>query len=106
MTKQKLSIASKASPIEVWLTQGNLAITCRVVFEDETTDGLDVDAVSMRGAQREITGWLIDQGYTPVARWTTESASEDNDVLETSRQFRITRSKLEDDVAQVLEKAR
>ena len=32
----------------------------------------------MRGAQREITGWLLKWGYKPDGRWTTEE--EDDQV--------------------------
>jgi hypothetical protein len=39
-----------------------MTITCMVVNEDETSSGLDVDSLSMRGAQREITGYLIGEG--------------------------------------------
>jgi hypothetical protein len=34
----------------------------------------------MRGAQREMTGWLIRQGYTPVGRWSTEADNSDSDL--------------------------
>src|SRR5919205_1359001 len=44
------------SPIEVWLSRANVGITCTVVLEDERTSNLDVNALSIRGAQREITG--------------------------------------------------
>ena len=37
-----------------------LSMPCAVVH-DESTESLDVDAFSMRGAQREITGYLISQ---------------------------------------------
>ena len=51
----------KPTPIEVWLTQENMEVNCMVVREDESTDNsLDVVSLSMRGAQREITGTLIE----------------------------------------------
>jgi len=56
-------------PVEVWLTQKNMEIRCLVVFEDESTERIGVDSLSLRGAQREITRCLIDQGYQPVGRW-------------------------------------
>jgi hypothetical protein len=37
----------------------------------------------MRGAEREMTGWLISQGYKPVGRWQTE----DDGGQEVSRRF-------------------
>jgi hypothetical protein len=60
---------SEAGPVEIWLTQNNMEINCMVVREDESTTSLQVESLSMRGAQREITGYLIDQGYTPAGRW-------------------------------------
>ena len=79
-----MELEANNGPIEVWLTQDNMEITCRIVFNDETTDELDVDSLSMRGAQREMTGWLIGQGYEPVGRW----AKEDDRGYETMRRFR------------------
>ncbi|GAA3089185.1 hypothetical protein JOF29_007953 [Kribbella aluminosa] len=85
------SIENKSSPIEVWLRQENMAIVCTVVYEDESTQQLDVDSLSMRGAQREMTGWLISNGYQPVGRWESEATGADGDDLvavETSRRFK------------------
>ncbi len=76
---------TRPSPIEVWLTKGNIQITCRMVHEDETTQEVDVDSLSMRGAQREITGYFIGQGYKPVGRWEYE----DEDGDESVRRFAI-----------------
>jgi hypothetical protein len=75
-------LENNTGPIEVWLSQPHMKITCRVVFEDESTNQLDVESLSMRGAQREMTGWLIDRGYEPVGRWGIETDGE------TMRQFR------------------
>ena len=61
------SMFDKQGPIEVWLSQRNGKITCRVVFEDESTLEPVVDSRSLRGAQREITGRLVEE-YEPVAR--------------------------------------
>lgn len=82
----------KTQPIEVWLSQPNLEVTCRIVYEDERTDTLDIGSLSMRGAQREVTGYLIKQGYTPAGRWEIEHLVEGDEreavVEETSRRFR------------------
>jgi hypothetical protein len=59
--------------------------------EDESEHEYDVTSLSMRGAQREITGWLIRNGYAPVARWTAEAA-DGGDVVESSRKFRLAAS--------------
>jgi hypothetical protein len=82
------------SPIEVWLSQGKMGITCTVVLEDERTGTLDVNALSIHGAQREITGYLIDHGYTPVGNWEVEADSDNGyggkDAVETSRKFKLS----------------
>ena len=82
------------SPIEVWLSQKNMEITCTVVLEDERTSSLDVNSLSMRGAQREITGHLIANGYSPVGRWEVEAGSDNGsggkDAVETSRKFKLS----------------
>jgi len=82
----------KPSPIEVWLSQRNMLITCRVVHEDESTRELEVDSISMRGAQREMTGFFVNQGYQPIGRWEDETAEEDrggNPFVETVRKFKL-----------------
>jgi len=82
------------TPIEVWLSQANMEITCTVVLENESTSTLEVNSLSMRGAQREITGYLIAHGYTPVGRWEVEAGSDNGyggkDTVETSRRFKLT----------------
>jgi hypothetical protein len=77
----------KPGPVEVWLTQKNMQITCRVVYEDESTAELEVDSLSMRGAQREMTGYFIRGGYTPAARW--ELISDEEYGLESVRRFNL-----------------
>jgi hypothetical protein len=46
---------------------------------------LGIDSLSMRGAQREITGWLIKQGYKPDGRWAAEAGVDH----ETWRRFKL-----------------
>ena len=87
-----VSGAPAKKPVEVWLTQRNLEVTCRVVNEDESVEGLTVDSLSMRGAQREITGWFIDQGYRPVGRWTSYVDGDTGEGLESSRRFAPAKS--------------
>jgi hypothetical protein len=74
---------TRPTPIEIWLRQDNMAISCMEVHEDETTYHIDIKSLSMRGAQREISGYLIQQGYEPVGRWQVEHEDE------TSRKFRL-----------------
>jgi hypothetical protein len=84
------TITDKAGPIEVWLSQDKKTVTCRVVYEDESTEHFNVESLSMRGAQREITGWLIREGYKPDGRWTAEAEdSSTNEELETWRRFEL-----------------
>ena len=92
------------SPIEVWLSQTNMEITGTVVLEDESTSTLEVNSLSMRGAQREMTGYLIAHGYTPVGRWEVEADSDNGyggkDTVETSRKFKLKLSPFEFERAQ------
>ena len=82
------------SPIEVWLTLGTTKITCTVVLEDERTSTLDVSSRSIRGAQAEMTGYLLAHGYTPVGRWEVEADSDNGsggkEAVETSRKFKLS----------------
>jgi hypothetical protein len=83
---------TKPSPLEVWLTNRNIEVTCMVVHEDETTTQLEVDSLSMRGAQREITGYFIGEGYAPVGRWEVAANEDTPEELwgrETVRRFKL-----------------
>jgi hypothetical protein len=82
---------TKPSPIEVWLRQDNMQVKCFFVKEDETTEDLDVDSLSMRGAQREITGYLISDGYAPVGRWKVEHDDSAMGAQETVRRFKLAK---------------
>lgn len=87
-----MSDIESAKAIEVWLTKNNIEITCSVVFEDESTDTLSVDSLSMRGAQREITGWLKARGFEPAGRWVDEEGGAGGTQPdESSRTFRKAR---------------
>jgi hypothetical protein len=92
-SKSELNRTPLPSPIEVWLSRATMKITCTVVLEDESTSTLDVNSLSMRGAQREMTGCLISHGYTPVGRWEVEADSDNGsggkEALETSRKFKL-----------------
>ncbi|MGI5236456.1 hypothetical protein [Dactylosporangium sp. CA-139066] len=57
------------SVAEVWLMGARPPISCMLVHTDETTGTRDLTAVSMLGAQREITGQLIADGYRPDGPW-------------------------------------
>jgi hypothetical protein len=55
--------------IEVQLRQPHMQITFRVVREDGSAYDIYAESTSIRGAQREITGKLIKDGYQPLGRW-------------------------------------
>jgi hypothetical protein len=79
---------SRRGPIEVWLRQKNLEITCEVVQEDESVTTLSVDSLSIRGAEREITGRFVSQGYAPAGRWQT-TAEHEGEAVEVVRRFKV-----------------
>jgi hypothetical protein len=89
-------MAKPDGPIEVFLSQRNMKVYCTVAYEDEHTDQLEVEALSIRGAQREMTGWFIAQGYKPVGRWESEQTEftpeGDERAVETSRRFAPAKS--------------
>lgn len=84
---------SKPGPIEVWLRQGSLEVTCIIVYQDETTELMGIQSLSLLGAQREVTGWLVDgspsgrRKYTPVGRWDV-TYQDHGEPLESMRRFR------------------
>ena len=81
-------LKGRPSPIEVWLRRENIEVTCTAVFENERTAVLEIDALSMRGAEREVTGRLIQLGYRPEGRWVIEVGGS-SDPVETWRRFKI-----------------
>jgi hypothetical protein len=81
---------AKAGPVEVWLSQVNIEVTCMIVREDESTTNLDIGALSMRGAQREITGYLVSRGYAGVDRWEATVDDGASGAIETTRRFKPT----------------
>ena len=78
------TVETTTKPIEIWLSRPHLEVTCRIVFPDGTAIAVGVDALSLLGAQREMTAWLIEQGYEPAGRWSTQN---ENDSL-AARLFR------------------
>ena len=59
------------------LTRKHLEITCTLVFENESVSYPQPRSVSLRGAQREVTGMLVSTGYIPAGRWSEEEEDED-----------------------------
>jgi hypothetical protein len=70
------TVETTTKPIEVLLSRPHLEVTCRIVFPDGTAIAVGVDALSLRGAQQEMTAWLIERGYEPAGRWSTQYESE------------------------------
>jgi len=70
------TMETTTKPIEVRLNRPHLEVTCRIVFPDGAAIAVGVDAASIRGAQREMTAWLTEQGYEPAGRWSTGDESD------------------------------
>jgi DNA-directed RNA polymerase specialized sigma24 family protein len=70
-TTEAVDLPTPSGPTvaEVWLLGAKPPISCLLVHTDETTGSRDLAAVSMLGAQREITGQLIADGYRPDGLW-------------------------------------
>jgi hypothetical protein len=73
--------------LQAVLSRKNIEIFCTLVFEDESVSYPTVDSVSVRGAQRELTGLLVAHGYTPAGRWSDEGEDEDG-YQEWTRSFK------------------
>lgn len=74
-------------PLQVILSRKNIEITGTLLFEDETVSHAPIDSMSLRGAQRELTGRLVKHGYTPVGRWS-EGEEDDDGYTEWTRTFK------------------
>ena len=79
----------RVGPVEVWLTlqDAGFGVRGRLVFDDESDTDIDVTSLSIRGAQREWTAWLLDQGYKAAGRWQTEAQDSEGTDWEVSRKF-------------------
>lgn len=79
----------KLGPVEIWLfwTRAQMEIGSRYVYQSEATRRGVAESVSMRAAQREVTGDMIAKGWEPVGRWVTE-VEENGAAIECYRNFR------------------
>lgn len=84
---QRMTDTKAAKAVELIITRRGLDMAARRVNVDETVEELTVDTLSVRGAQREMTGWMISQGYKPLGRWETLQDDEQGEYVETSRTF-------------------
>ena len=65
-------------------------VKCMVRVDSPLTKGdlsfeISVQSLSLSAGQREITGWLFREGYTPVSNWTQYTTDM---TTETTRYFR------------------
>lgn len=61
----------KGPVVVVLVHAGYVSIKCTLTYDDRASEWVPVHALSMRGAQRELTSRMRADGYTPVARWVT-----------------------------------
>jgi hypothetical protein len=73
--------------LQAVLSRKNIEIFCTLVFEDESVSYPTVSSVSLRGAQRQITGWLVAHGYMPIGRWS-EGDLDGDGYTEWTRAFK------------------
>lgn len=64
------------SVAEAWLSTSGTDVTCMFVNSDESTRKHPAVFRSMAGAQREITGHLVADGYRPTSPWTEQGPDE------------------------------
>jgi len=69
-------VETTTKPVEVLLSRPLLEVTCRILFPNGTAIAVGVDALSLRGAQHEMTAWLIEQGYEPAGDWSTRNEND------------------------------
>jgi hypothetical protein len=84
-------LEDNTSPVEVWLTKKDIAVGAVIYADDVVLWQDDTDSISMRGAQREMTAWLISAGYEPLDRWRVEYSNgggKYDAAIETVRTFR------------------
>lgn len=83
-----IDVKSMGEPIEVWLRQKNIAVKCQVVNEDESSYPWTIRSLNLRGAQREITHHLRNEGWSPMGRWRYTAGSSVAGFGECVRTFR------------------
>ena len=78
---------STSSGVEIWLRLDGLRVVCNIVNADESTYRREIDSLSLRGAQREVSGFLVGNGYRPEHDWTVEAVGESGVAAEAWRRF-------------------
>ena len=54
--------------MQVWIRKTDSVLKCSA--------NIEIKSLSMRGAQREVTGYLIGEGYIPITDWITDTKNE------------------------------
>jgi RNA polymerase sigma factor (sigma-70 family) len=73
---RRAQVQHAAVVAEAWLSTSGTDVTCMFVNSDESTTKHPAVFRSMSGAQREITGHLVAEGYRPTSPWTEEGPDE------------------------------
>jgi len=63
------SLEKLTGRVQLCLDPAPFGWTARLVREDGTEQPLEVTAVAVRAARRELSLWLLPQGYVPVGGW-------------------------------------
>lgn len=74
--REERAAAGPPAVAEAWLNRTGDTVTAMFVNTDESTTNHPAVFRSMPGAQREITGHLVAQGYRPSGAWVDHSEDE------------------------------
>lgn len=72
--------------VEIIITRKGMRISADEFDAEEVGVSLDVNSLSVRGAQREVTAEKLAAGFRPLGRWET-LAEDGDDYVETARLF-------------------
>jgi hypothetical protein len=78
---------NKRAPIEVWLRSSGKRVLCAIVTGDESAYPHEIASPSLRGAQREVTAWLIAADHWPDGLWVNEAHNDAGAPVESWRRF-------------------
>lgn len=81
----KTKSVKSAEGVEVIITRKGMSVRAVMHGPADRVSELDVDTLSMRGTQRDLTAGLIRGGYKPLGRW--ETLAETDDGEEAARLF-------------------
>jgi hypothetical protein len=77
--------------VEAWLSKTPDSLKAWVVDETERRREVHLDSLSLMGAQRELSGWLVENGFEPLQRWSYQDppGGPRQDFQECVRHFRL-----------------